>query len=155
MFQLQRRVSGVEVAVGGFFNGKNFIYPINVNFEHKKLFPGDIGPPTGEMGTAMFWSGPINYSINTLLKMEPVLASEGYVGYIDLNCIVNNNGIYPLEFTSRFRLSHHQHSAGRDVDAHRAIFSGPGGWQRSQIENAQRLPDRRAHRGAAISVCDD
>jgi phosphoribosylamine--glycine ligase len=34
--------------------------------------------------------------------MEPRLAEEGYVGYIDLNCIVNNNGIYPLEFTSRF-----------------------------------------------------
>src|SRR5580693_1636387 len=58
VFQLQRRVSGVEVAVGGFFNGKNFIYPININCEHKKLFPGDIGPPTGEMGTSMFWSGP-------------------------------------------------------------------------------------------------
>ncbi|MFH1510682.1 MAG: hypothetical protein ABIF10_03240 [Candidatus Woesearchaeota archaeon] len=49
-FQLQRRVVGVEVAVGGFFNGKEFINPINVNFEHKKLFPGDIGPSTGEMG---------------------------------------------------------------------------------------------------------
>jgi phosphoribosylamine-glycine ligase len=50
VFQLQRRVIGVEVAVGAFFNGKEFIYPINVNFEHKKLFPGDIGPSTGEMG---------------------------------------------------------------------------------------------------------
>jgi phosphoribosylamine---glycine ligase len=37
-----------------------------------------------------------------LLKMAPRLAEEGYVGYIDVNCIVNNNGIYPLEFTSRF-----------------------------------------------------
>ena len=58
VFQLQRRVTGVEVAVGAFFNGKRFVYPINVNFEHKKLFPGNIGPSTGEMGTAMFWSGP-------------------------------------------------------------------------------------------------
>ena len=57
VFQLQKRVVGVEVAVGAFFNGKSFVYPININFEHKKLFPGNIGPPTGEMGTTMFWSG--------------------------------------------------------------------------------------------------
>src|SRR3989338_11430563 len=50
LFQLQRRVTGVEVGVGGFFNGHEFIYPINVNFEHKRLFPGNIGPSTGEMG---------------------------------------------------------------------------------------------------------
>jgi phosphoribosylamine-glycine ligase len=50
VFQLQRKISGVEVAVGAFFNGREFIYPINVNFEHKKLFPGNIGPSTGEMG---------------------------------------------------------------------------------------------------------
>ena len=49
-FQLQKFASGVEIAVGAFFNGNDFIYPINVNFEHKKLFPGDIGPFTGEMG---------------------------------------------------------------------------------------------------------
>ena len=102
VFQLQRRVTGVEVAVGAFFNGKSFIYPINVNFEHKKLFPGDIGPPTGEMGTSMFWSGANQLFNQTLMKMETMLASEGYVGYIDVNCIVNNHGIYPLEFTSRF-----------------------------------------------------
>jgi len=102
VFQLQKRVTGVEVAVGAFFNGHEFIYPINVNFEHKKLFPGDIGPSTGEMGTSMFWSGPNKIFNCTLKKMEPVLRKERYVGYIDINCIVNNNGIYPLEFTSRF-----------------------------------------------------
>ncbi len=102
VFQLQKRVTGVEVAVGAFFNGKEFAYPINVNFEHKKLFPGNIGPSTGEMGTTMFWSGPNKLFNSTLRKMEPLLAREGYVGYVDLNCIVNGNGIYPLEFTSRF-----------------------------------------------------
>ncbi len=102
VFQLQKRVVGVEVAVGAFFNGKSFVYPINVNFEHKKLFPGNSGPPTGEMGTTMFWSEPNRMFTETLLKMEGRLAEEGYVGYIDVNCIVNSNGIYPLEFTSRF-----------------------------------------------------
>ena len=102
VFQLQRRVTGVEVAVGAFFNGKQFVYPVNINFEHKKLFPGNLGPPTGEMGTSMFWSPPNQLFNQTLLKMESKLAEEGYVGYIDVNCIVNGNGIYPLEFTSRF-----------------------------------------------------
>jgi len=101
-FQLQRRVLGVEVATGAFFNGREFVYPICVNFEHKKLFPGDIGPSTGEMGTAMFWSEPNKIFNQTLRKMEPALAREGYVGYIDVNCIVNANGVFPLEFTARF-----------------------------------------------------
>jgi phosphoribosylamine---glycine ligase len=101
-FQLQRRIMGVEVAVGAFFNGKEFVTPVCVNFEHKKLFPGDIGPPTGEMGTSMFWSEPNRLFNATLKKMEAKLAEARYIGYIDINCIVNNYGIYPLEFTSRF-----------------------------------------------------
>ncbi len=102
VFQLQKRVRGVEVAVGAFFNGKRFMHPINVNFEHKLLFPGDIGPSTGEMGTCMYWSEPNRIFAATLGKLEQRLAEEGYVGYIDVNCIVNGKGIYPLEFTARF-----------------------------------------------------
>lgn len=103
IFQLQKKVtSGVEIAAGAFFNGYEFIYPININFEHKKLFPGDLGVATGEMGTSMFWSGPNRLFNATLKKFESTLRKEHYVGYIDLNCIVNGQGIYPLEFTSRF-----------------------------------------------------
>jgi len=101
-FQLQRRIMGVEVAVCAFFNGREFLSPICVNFEHKKLFPGDIGPATGEMGTSMFWSEPNKLFNATVKKMEAKLAEARYVGSMDINCIVNNNGIYPLEFTSRF-----------------------------------------------------
>jgi phosphoribosylamine---glycine ligase len=92
----------VEIAIGAYFNGKSFIRPINVNFEHKRVFPGNIGPFTGEMGTLMFWTQNSPLFDQTLAKMEPTLSETGYVGYIDLNCIVNGRGIYPLEFTSRF-----------------------------------------------------
>jgi phosphoribosylamine--glycine ligase len=102
IFQLQKHVSGVEVAVGAFFNGKEFVMPININFEHKRLFPGNIGPSTGEMGTSMFWSKPNNLFMATLEKIKPKLQASGYVGYFDINTIVNNKGIYPLEATSRF-----------------------------------------------------
>ena len=101
-FQLQRRIVGVEVAVCAFFNGREFLSPMCVNFEHKKLFPGDIGPSTGEMGTTMFWSEPNRLFNATLKKMEAKLAQARYTGSIDINCIVNGNGIYPLEFTARF-----------------------------------------------------
>jgi len=102
VFQLQKFAQGVEVAVGAFFNGKDFVTPIFVNFEHKKMFPGDIGPNTGEMGTSAFWCPPNKLFKETLEKMKPALAASGYVGYIDLNCVANAKGIYPLEFTSRF-----------------------------------------------------
>src|SRR3984885_2941506 len=79
VFQLQRRMVGVEVAVGAWFNGEGLDYPVHINFEHKNLFPGDIGPPTGEMGTSMIWSCPNQLFNQTLLKMEPKLAEDGYV----------------------------------------------------------------------------
>jgi phosphoribosylamine--glycine ligase len=105
-FQLQKFVSGVEVAVGAFFNGKEFIYPINVNFEHKRLFPGEVGPQTGEMGTVLYWSPPNKIFMETLERMAPKLRQAGYVGYADINCIVNAKGVYPLEFTMRFGYPH-------------------------------------------------
>ncbi len=101
VFQLQKKVTGVEVAVSAFFNGKTFIKPINVSFEHKKLFPKELGVSTGEMGTSMFWVDENPMFDATLKKLEKKLAEEHFVGHIDINTIVNGNGIYPLEFTSR------------------------------------------------------
>jgi phosphoribosylamine---glycine ligase len=99
-FQIQKYVSGVEVAVGAFFNGKDFILPAFINFEHKRMFNDDIGPSTGEMGTSAFWSRENKLLRETLARIKDRL--RGYVGYFDINCIVNSRGIYPLEFTSRF-----------------------------------------------------
>ncbi len=101
-FQLQKFASGVEIAVGAFFNGEDFVYPINVNFEHKKLFPGEIGPYTGDMGALMYWSPPNAIFHSTLARMRDALIASGYAGYIDINCIANARGVYPLEWTARF-----------------------------------------------------
>lgn len=101
-FQLQRLKEGVEMSVCGFFDGEEFVEPINYTFEHKRLFPGDLGPMTGEMGTSMFWDTPNKLFRETVGKFEPLLREEGYVGAFDINCIVNEAGIHPLEITPRF-----------------------------------------------------
>lgn len=101
-FQLQKFVSGVEVGASAFFDGNKFTTPILVAFEHKRLFTGELGPMTGEMGTSMFWSEPNVLFAETTGKLEEDLRKANYVGYIDINCIVNGRGIYPLEFTCRF-----------------------------------------------------
>ena len=101
-FQLQKYVAGVEVAIGAFFNGREFVLPCCINFEHKRMFNAEIGPTTGEMGTAMFWAGPNRLYNDTLKKYEKRLAEIGFVGYFDINCIATSRNVYPLEITPRF-----------------------------------------------------
>lgn len=101
-FQLQRRKEGIEISVCGFFDGDEFLEPINYTFEHKRLFPGDLGPMTGEMGTAMFWAPPNQLFSQTIAPFESLLRAEGYRGAFDINCIVNGDGVFPLEITPRF-----------------------------------------------------
>ncbi len=101
-FQIQKFAEGVEVAVGSFFNGKDFVMPVCVNFEHKRLFPNELGPSTGEMGTLVYYTKNNPVFERTLLKMKEKLATSKYVGYIDINCIANGRGTWPLEWTSRF-----------------------------------------------------
>lgn len=101
-FQLQKKVKGVEISVSAFFNGTEFLRPLNITFEHKKLFPKELGVSTGEMGTSMFWTKDSPIFDATLKKFESTFAKSNFIGHIDINCIVNGNGIYPLEFTSRF-----------------------------------------------------
>jgi phosphoribosylamine-glycine ligase len=98
-FQMQKFAEGVEIAVGAFFNGKDFVMPMCVNFEHKRLFPNELGPSTGEMGTLCYWTKSNPVFEKTLLKTKDKLAASKYVGYIDINCIANSRGIWPLEWT--------------------------------------------------------
>ena len=101
-FELQEYAAGVEVAIGAFFNGTSFLMPVNINFEHKRLFPQERGPMTGEMGTSMTWADATRLFDLLLAPFAPTLAREGYVGYFDINCVVNETGVWPLEATTRF-----------------------------------------------------
>lgn len=103
-FQIQKFAQGVEVAIGAFFNGTDWVLPLCINFEHKRFMTGNIGPLTGEMGTSILWEPNVMNRLfqDTLARMKPTLQKDGYRGYVDINCILNENGAWPLEFTCRF-----------------------------------------------------
>jgi phosphoribosylamine---glycine ligase len=75
-----------------------------MNIEHKKLFPGGLGPKTAEMGTLIWYDDNENNKLfnETLAKLRPYLRRINFRGDIDINCIVHENEAIPLEATPRF-----------------------------------------------------
>lgn len=101
-FVLMEYIEGVEIGVGGYFNGVDFLETACVDFEHKRFFPGNLGELTGEMGTVVSYAGSARLRDLVLRPLTDVLRAGGYCGYINVNLMANQDGLWPLEFTSRF-----------------------------------------------------
>ena len=101
-FILQEFIGGIEMAVGGWFGPGGFNVGWCENFEFKKLMDGDLGVNTGEQGTVIRYVRRSKLAEKVLKPVERALERIGYVGYVDVNCIIDEKGTpWPLEFTMR------------------------------------------------------
>jgi phosphoribosylamine---glycine ligase len=100
-FILQQKVDGIEISTEGWFNGKSFIKTFNHTFEKKRFLEGDKGPNCGCMGNVV-WLTKSNKLTRTVLEpLAPFLAHFKYVGPVDINCKVDGQTAWFLEFTPR------------------------------------------------------
>lgn len=101
-FILQEFISGTEMAVGGWFGPHGFNTGWCENWEFKKFMVDDLGVATGEQGTVLRYVRRSKLADKMLAPLVPQLTAANYVGYIDVNCIIDDKGQpWPLEFTCR------------------------------------------------------
>jgi phosphoribosylamine--glycine ligase len=101
-FILQEFIGGIEMAVGGWFGPGGWNRNWCENWEFKKLMDGDLGVNTGEQGTVLRYVKRSQLADKVLVPVTEALEKVGYVGYVDVNCIIDEQGTpWPLEFTMR------------------------------------------------------
>lgn len=101
-FILQDHIDGIEMGVSGWFGPGGWNEGFEENFEFKKLMNDDMGPATGEQGTVLRFVRASKLARKVLLPLTDQLEKAGYVGDIDVNCIIDEKGQpWPLEFTTR------------------------------------------------------
>ena len=101
-FILQEFIPGVEMACGGWFGPNGWLDGWCENFEFKKLCVGNLGVATGEQGTVLRVVKSSKLARQVLSPLTTRLQKAKYVGYVDVNCIIDDAGRpWPLEFTMR------------------------------------------------------
>jgi phosphoribosylamine--glycine ligase len=102
-FILQEFKPGVEIAVTGIFGPGGWADWWCEGFEFKKQMNNDLGVNTGEMGTVTRYTKESKLADVLMKPMEKILHRIGYVGMLDMNCIVDEKDgtPWPMEWTAR------------------------------------------------------
>lgn len=102
-FILQEMCKGVEMAVGCWFGPGGWSSAICENWEEKRFMNDGLGENTGEQGTTLRYVSKSKLFKEVLEPCGEYLKSIKYIGYVDMNCIIDKQGTpRPLEFTMRF-----------------------------------------------------
>jgi phosphoribosylamine-glycine ligase len=127
---LQEYIAGEEVAFSLLCRGRN-IKLLNVNFEYKREFEGDVGSNTPGMGTVAKTGWLFNDVTHLLNGLPEILEEIGYNGPLDINFIIDaeKKRLVFLEFTTRF--------GDPELSSEILLLKD---WSRLFIENASNLP---------------
>lgn len=100
-FILQEKKKGCEMAAGAWFGPGGFSKWVCENWEYKKFMNADLGMTTGEQGTLARIVTKSKLADEVVFPLADELRRLNYVGYVDVNCIIDDEGPWPLEFTLR------------------------------------------------------
>ena len=92
-----------EYGVSGWFGSDGFLPGgWGTSWEHKKLFPGEIGPNTGEMGTLGQYMEEEKLATECLEPLAAAFAATGHTGDASIGVGIDNKGkAWPFELTMR------------------------------------------------------
>lgn len=99
-FILQEFVEGALISSEAFCDGKKFLN-FNHTVEVKKFLNNDLGPSTGCSGN-LVWPADDYITEQGIKLAEELCIDNNYRGQLDLNAIVNDDGVFGLEWTPRF-----------------------------------------------------
>lgn len=102
-FDLQLFIEGAEVSSEFWSDGQHILKPYNHTVEAKKYANDNLGPAVGCSGNIIWFAEERDRIISKGLELaEEWALSQGFIGQLDLNAIVNEQGVYGLEWTPRF-----------------------------------------------------
>jgi phosphoribosylamine--glycine ligase len=103
-FMMQEKVEGVEFSVNGWLGKNGFLKYVEECWEHKTFMNDDVGPNTGETGSAIRYMKMSESQLaqEVLLPLEGDLIKMGHTGSVDVSVIIDEDGSpRPMEFTCR------------------------------------------------------
>jgi len=88
------KTEGQMAVVGAWFDGEKFIKPILVGTKYVRFAAGDLGPVTRGTGICAMSSIRSKLFHETLSNLQAFLASVNFVGFISLDCLINNDTVH-------------------------------------------------------------